>query len=171
MKYKIGKLIDQETGSGSNLTPTREFKLFNHIPKNISELEIPFIKRVAKFTNGCMNRRCNGTMYFGVADNNGDHFHGEIVGLKIGKEHANIFEDWITKYFRGKKPACYKSIKTKDMTEAVSAAISPVYVIPTSDEDLCILEIDIEPKDLFCKDIFFPIDYPEGKEGKWKKGL
>ena len=168
-QYKIGKIIDQETGSGSNLNASREFKLFNFTPDDYSKLERSFIKRVARFTNACMNRRCNGTIYFGVADNKGEYLHGEIVGLKMGKQHGYIFEDWITKYFRGTKPACYKNIKDTEMLAAVSSAISPVYVIPTSDPDLCILEIDIEPRDLFCKDIFFPINYPDG-ENKWKVG-
>ena len=107
-------------------------------------------------------------MYFGVADNKDKHFHGEIIGLDLKTYQVDKFEDWITKYFRGKTPVCYKYIKDIEMKAAVSMSISPVHVIPT-DNGNCNLEIDVEPKDMFCKDIFFPVTIPDGNKS-FKKG-
>ena len=65
-KYTTGRFINHETGPGlSLLTRVREFKLFNHIPEDINSLEIPFVNRIAKFANACLNRRANGTIFFG----------------------------------------------------------------------------------------------------------
>ena len=68
--YTQGNFISHETGAGSLLDPSREMKQFdgNIDPNDISNLKIPFIKRMGQFSNACLYRRCNGTIFFGVAD-------------------------------------------------------------------------------------------------------
>ena len=52
--------------------------------EQIEKLKIPFVQRLGKFAAACMNKRCNGTIYFGVADDkSGKYKHGEIVGIPI----------------------------------------------------------------------------------------
>ena len=77
-----------------------------------------------------------------------------------------IFEEWIKECFRGKHPLCYE--RDDFVRAAVCTAISPLYPIRT-DEGRYILEIDVEPKTSFCKEIFFKVWYP-GKLGEWESG-
>ena len=83
--YSKNMVVSHETGAGNVLQPSREFKAFNFINSdNIHQYEIPFIQRLGKFAGACLNRRINGTIYFGIADDkdkNGNYKHGEIIGL------------------------------------------------------------------------------------------
>ena len=80
--------------AGSLLEPSRELKQFdgNIDLDDLNQSEIPFKKRVAQFSNACLNRRCNGTIYFGVADGKKpEHRHGQIVGLPLDISHVEKF--------------------------------------------------------------------------------
>ena len=169
-KYTKGKLISHEIGGGSLLEPAREFKEFS-AEGDLEQLEIPFIKRVAKFANACLNRRCNGTMYLGVADSKASlnikgkkYKHGEIVGMAITVDQVDIFEDWISKYLRGPDPMCFKKINNHEMKKAVDLSIHPIRVIQLEKCASVVLEIDIEPSVSRCREIVFPIQIPANKE-------
>ena len=134
--YTQGNFIPHETGAGSLLEPSRELKQFdgNIDLDDLNQSEIPFIKRVAQFSNACLNRRCNGTIYFGVADGKKpEHRHGQIVGLPLDISHVEKFEEWMKKYFRGNNPLCFKSFNNEEMKVAVDMAIYPIRVIPLKD--------------------------------------
>ena len=173
--YKTGSVIQHETGAGSSLEPAREFKLFDvHItPQNIDQIRDAFIRKFAMFSNACLNRRCNGTIFFGVGDPNIQNQqnlhlkHGQIVGISLDKSQVDVFEEWIRVYFRGKYPECYEH--DDFLRAAVSMAISPLYPIRT-DEGRYILEIDVEPKSSFCKEIFFKVWYPGLIANEWESG-
>ena len=146
--YKTGSVIQHETEAGSSLEPAREFKLFNVslTPQNIEDVRFYFIYHFAIFSNACLNRRCNGTMFFGVGNSNNKHEqlkHGQIVGISLDKSQVEFFEEWIQDHFRGKDPICYDE-SNEDFLRA-SMAISPLYPIRT-DEGRYIFEIDVEPK-------------------------
>ena len=169
--YKTGSVIQHETEAGSSLEPAREFKLFNVslTPQNIEDIRLYFIQDFAIFSNACLNRRCNGTMFFGVGNSNNKHEqlkHGQIVGISLDKSQVEFFEEWIQDYFRGKDPICYDD-ENEDFLRA-SMAISPLYPIRT-DEGRYIFEIDVEPKSSFCKEIFFEVAYFTGCYN-WESG-
>ena len=97
--YSKKMVVSHEIGAGNVLEPSREFKAFNSINSdNILKYEIPFIQRLGKFAGACLNRRINGTIYFGIADDkdkNGNYKHGEIIGLNIKKHQGDVFEEWV----------------------------------------------------------------------------
>jgi hypothetical protein len=66
ISYKEGFRLPPERGS-SDLRPAIEYKSAQNVDKK--SFEKFFIERVAKFVCGCINQRCNGTIYFGVGDN------------------------------------------------------------------------------------------------------
>ena len=178
--YKEGNYIHQETGASNNLLePAREFKQFdgggNLDSDKIDDLKIPFVTRVAKFANACLNKRCNGTIYFGVADGkNGNYRHGQIVGVPITLDVVEKFEEWIKIYLRGSNALCFKKITSIEIKVAVDMSISTIRIIEVaSREDITdkigvVLEIDVEPSINNTKDLIFPICLPlkNGEGGK-----
>ena len=164
--YSKKMVVSHEIGAGNVLEPSREFKAFNSINSdNILKYEISFIQRLGKFAGACLNRRINGTIYFGIADGkDGNYKHGEIIGLDLEKHHGEVFEEWVKKYFRGKKPLSFKGVTDEELKAAVSTSISPVHMIPT--ENGFVVEIDIEPSSIWCKEAFFPVHLPEDG-GRW----
>ena len=69
MKYELGAVLKScERGPSFDEWHTVEFKEFSgETFKDVSEYEVPFIRKLIEFACGCLNRRCNGTIYFGVA--------------------------------------------------------------------------------------------------------
>ena len=65
--YTLGARLPPERGS-DGLEPAIEFKS-GQSDMNAKDFATFFIERVAKFACGCINKRCNGTIFFGVGDN------------------------------------------------------------------------------------------------------
>ena len=161
-------LIEHEVGGSVNLLePAREWKSFDEADF-INTCELSFIEKVAKFSNACLNRRCNGTIYFGVKDKNsftkaGNEFRqGEITGIQVKEDEVSVIEDWMAKYFRGANPICYKNVNNDEVKMAVTASIGRVRVIPVDEiEDRIVIEVDIEPSTENCKELCFPVYLPD----------
>ena len=167
--YTKGNLIQHESGPANLLEPAREAKLLEVIDDkdSLDDLMIPFVQRVGKFAMACMNRRCNGTIYFGVGDsrpvmiNQKDYMHCEIVGMNITADQVEHFEDAIRTYLRGNDPVCFKKINNTEMKKAVDLSIKPIQVIPILDSTNVVLEIDVEPTSSRCRDLVFQIQLPK----------
>ena len=164
--YTQGNFIQHEAGPANLLEPAREAKLFESSDDNVVDMTIPFVQRVGKFAIACLNRRCNGTIYFGVGDsrpikiNQKEHMHCEIVGMNITADQVEHFEDAIKSYLRGEGPICFKKINNIEMKKAVDLCISPIRVIPIKGSTKIVLEIDIEPSSIRCRDLVFQIQLP-----------
>ena len=65
--YTLGSFLPPECDS-VDLKPAIEHKSAQNV-KDPNKFESFFIERVAKFACACINRRCNGTIFFGVGDN------------------------------------------------------------------------------------------------------
>ena len=65
VSYEKGNYVRHEIGPSSLCEPSREFKQF-FVKGKIEDYEVPFVKKLGKFLIACLNRRCNGTIYFGV---------------------------------------------------------------------------------------------------------
>ena len=171
LSYTKGNLIQHEAGPANLLEPAREAKLFEGLDESIADMEIPFVQRVGQFAIACLNKRCNGTIYFGVGDsrpikiNQKEFMHCEIVGMNITADQVEHFEDAIKRYLRGEDPICFKKINNIEMKKAVDMCISPIRVIQIKDSTNIILEIDIEPSSSRCRELVFQIQLPR-RNGK-----
>lgn len=69
-EYCEGYILSQPESDGTLATRCFEFKYFADCVKNSTKnVLIKFLIEVLKFSCGCLNKRRNGTIYFGIADN------------------------------------------------------------------------------------------------------
>ena len=160
VKYKLGGVLAScERGASIVDFHTVEFKEFSgETFSEVCEYEISFINKLIKFACGCLNRRCDGTIYFGVADDRqGKHIHGEIVGMKFVTQcQVNLFQEWIEKHIcKGRAASRFRTLKRKpgssDMAKAFSMCVGPVRAIPIEGSKNLVLEIDIEAMSHICE--------------------
>ena len=69
-------------GGSFDLKPAIEFKGAQNV-KTSKDMERFFIERVAKFSCACINQRCNGTIYFGVGDN-------QVEARHVAAQHFSV---------------------------------------------------------------------------------
>ncbi len=163
VNYKLGGILNHCERGPSNLEwHTIEFKEFSGETLNdVSEYEKPFITKLIKFACGCLNRRCDGTIYFGVADEKiGKHKHGEVVGMKhVTLNQVNQFQEWLEAQITGNFPQRFRSLKKyagwSDMAKAFSRCVGPVRAISIEGSDWLVLEIDVEASGLTCQAMEF----------------
>jgi len=117
--------------------------------------EEKFIKWVKYFVIGCLNRRCNGTIYFGVQDND----HGMVTGVNILKSEFHKIQDLIDKNFVNQDALQFKGTKDKKMKTAVGMCLKPIQCVPViggeEGEEFHVIEIDVEPSWQNCEDCVF----------------
>lgn len=171
LKYTKGNWIHHETGHGNLLEPAREAKLFEMAVSEDPKVTCRnFVKRVGKFAVACLNRRCNGTIYFGVGDSKPvkkdqrEFIHCEIVGMNITYDQVEHFEDAVKFYLRGMDATCFKNISNPEMKNAVNMCISPIRIVPIHNSTNIILEIDIEPSSNRCRHLVFQIQLPQDEK-------
>ena len=174
LSYEKGNYIKHEIGASSLSEPSREFKQFNvDKDKEIEIYEEPFVDKVGKYLIACLNRRCNGTIYLGVADGQKGKkkdIHGQITGVCVSKNKREIFEDWMDKHFRGNDPTQFQGIGHDKIREDIKAAfevcVGPVNLIPLVNSDDVVIEIDVDPKAEVCGNIRFFLQ-PKGGQKKF----
>ena len=168
LKYTLGNFISGESGVSSLDEPVREFKLFSLDNCELNDVENKFIDKLTKFAAACLNSRTNGTMYFGVADTkDGDHKHGEIVGMNVPEHQSYVIEEWIDKHLRGTSPKCLKHCDLQAI-KAFSKCILPIKVIRIENCERIIVEVDVKPDADICKYFVFPVSFPTGNDNKPK---
>jgi hypothetical protein len=117
--------------------------------------EEKFIFWVKKFVIGCLNRSCNGTIYFGVEDTE----HGKVTGINISKNEAGKLQDILDQNFIGPSALQFMGTNLRELKTAVELCLKPVQLISitggTEGEDLHVIEIDVESYWTNCQDLIF----------------
>ncbi|XP_019629760.1 PREDICTED: sterile alpha motif domain-containing protein 9-like [Branchiostoma belcheri] len=166
--YKSGYVLTvMESGAGSLLSPCHEFKVYQWVEstdqKLSSEAKEYFIFETLRFVTGCINARRNGTIHFGIGDDDdGKYQHGEIVGTWLQEHLKTEFDDMIKKsidiYFN------HDWAKS-----AVNQCIYPVRFIPVDLEESepsvrkYVIEVDVAPTFSLTENRAFFIEFRKMK--------
>lgn len=150
--YRKGNIFIQPEDDGTLAERCIEFKLFS------TAKIVKFLKEVLRFACGCLNKRINGTIYFGIGDdkNTENYKNGEIVGFHMTEEGENTRAAFSDALRRGIKD-CF------DQPDIASDCIkNPEYVRTVqnqSEENIrIVMEIDIEPSNEKCGDKAFAVN-------------
>ncbi|XP_055028828.2 sterile alpha motif domain-containing protein 9-like [Misgurnus anguillicaudatus] len=146
-----------ETGPIDLIQPCHEYKAFTNTPEEKRMKK--FTDEVIRFAAACMNSRTNGTIHFGVKDEP----HGQILGVSIQKtdKFDTALSHAIEAHFSpGHVQIAKICIKPPRFVEVLKADKTPAkkYVI----------EVDVEPSSVVCKDYLFYIS-DLNKDEKKKK--
>lgn len=167
-RYKENSILDViETGALNFIEPCHEYKAFVNFQTGVTtEVKLKkFTDEVIRFASACMNSRTNGTIHFGVGDLPA-FSHGQILGASV--ENKEAYAEELVKVIEGRFEhkhidVARKCIKPPRFVEVLKAdmTFSGKYVI----------EVDVEPSFLVCKDSSFHIynvDLGEAKKSKIK---
>lgn len=163
IQYTEGKRVSTAEHDGSVSYRCYEYKFVpESLLKKGSENVCVFInKETIKFACGCLNSRKNGTIMFGIGDSmpdgKGKYKHGEIVGVSLNTLQGDFIRT-LTESLRYAITQCFESIVSQTAEKCIS---NPVF-IPVISRLPCpatyVVEIDIEPSSVFCKDDHFRIN-------------
>ena len=158
-----------ESGSKDLITPVHEFKLLRRIGNNSEDMIKKFVYETLRFACGCLNGRTNGTIHFGVADEEEEQACGfyprQIVGSLVSDKptFSKKLTEFIDKCFVG------------DSRSNVHNCIRPPVFIPLKgrdvklpDNDKVVIEVDIEPRYSLCAGEEFNVKFEGLDRGKAK---
>ena len=156
-----------ESGSKDLITPVHEFKLLRRIGNNSEDMIKKFVYETLRFACGCLNGRTNGTIHFGVADEEEEQACGfyprQIVGSLVSDKptFSKKLTEFIDKCFVG------------DSRSNVHNCIRPPVFIPLKgrdvklpDNDKVVIEVDIEPRYSLCAGEEFNVKFEGLDRGK-----
>uniref|UniRef100_UPI0037E96DE1 sterile alpha motif domain-containing protein 9-like n=1 Tax=Semicossyphus pulcher TaxID=241346 RepID=UPI0037E96DE1 len=139
--YIQNSILPPAAGPSNLLDPVHEYQLLP-AANEASEREIlyEFTKEVFSFAVSCMNSRTNGTIHFGVNNQQGEG-HGLVVGHKITSfsDYTEAFESCLSEYFEEKhvnvarmciRPPNFVQVHCQDGTTSDKWVIE-VDVVPT----------------------------------------
>ncbi|KAF3695180.1 Sterile alpha motif domain-containing protein 9 [Channa argus] len=161
-RYVENGILDvTESGATDLIEPCHEYKAFINTTNETKMGK--FISEVIRFAAACMNSRTNGTIHFGIGDKP-DFTHGQVLGVVVeDKEaYANKLKSTIDSYFEHKhiqaaqmciKPPRFVGVLNKNMTSS----------------DKCVIEVDIVPDSMICKEDHYHTFSTDTKKAK-KKG-
>ena len=166
--YNEGRVLPAwETGSKDLITPVHEFKLLRRVGNNADDMMKKFVYETLRFACGCLNERTNGTIHFGVADEEEKQARGyyprQVVGSLVTDKptFSKKLTEFIDKCFVG------------DSRSNVHNCIRPPVFIPVKgmdgelpDDDKVVIEVDIEPRFSLCADEVFKARFKELHRGK-----
>ncbi|MCI4378366.1 hypothetical protein PGIGA_G00215070 [Pangasianodon gigas] len=164
-RYKENSILDViETGALNFIEPCHEYKAFINFQNVTTEEKLKkFTDEVIRFASACMNSRTNGTIHFGVGDLP-EFSHGQILGASV--EDKEAFVKKLAEAIKGRfehkhTDVAKKCIKPPRFVEVLEAnmTFSGKYVI----------EVDVEPSFLVCKDSFFHIYNVDSRKAKKSK--
>ncbi|XP_071758752.2 sterile alpha motif domain-containing protein 9-like [Centroberyx gerrardi] len=162
-RYTENSILDvTESGASDYIEPCHEYKAF--INTSDENKMSKFTTDVIRFAAACMNSRTNGTIHFGVGDKP-DFIHGEVLGVDVNDKEAyeNALSYAISDYFEHKhKPAAKMCIKPPRFVGVLNKDM-------TSSEK-CVIEVDIVPDSMICKEDFYHISLDTKKGKKKAKG-
>lgn len=150
--YRKGNIFIQPEDDGTLAERCIEFKLFSK-PDIVK-----FQKEVLRFACGCLNKRINGTIYFGIGDekNTQNYKNGEIVGFHMMEDGENTRAKFSDNLRLGIKD-CFDQ---PDI--ALDCIKNPEYVRTVqnqSEENIrFVMEVDIEPSNEKCGDKAFVVN-------------
>lgn len=100
--YTENYFLPPSAGPTNLIDPVHEYQLLPSATE-ASEREIlyEFTKEVFSFAASCMNSRTNGTIHFGVNNQQGPQ-HGQVIGHTISSstEYTEAFKSSVSKYFK-----------------------------------------------------------------------
>lgn len=162
--YSENSTLDvPETGILNYIEPCHEYKAFINFQNVTKEEKLKkFTDEVIRFASACMNSRTNGTIHFGVGDLP-DFKHGEILGASIEDKEA----------FDKKLAGVIKERFEHKHTDVARKCIKPPRFVEVRKADMTlsgkyVIEVDVEPSFLVCKDSFFHI-YIDSRKAKKSK--
>ncbi|XP_070184308.1 sterile alpha motif domain-containing protein 9-like [Littorina saxatilis] len=150
--YEAGILDTFETAHGMIDPPSREFKLHDCADALDPKAKRAFLLKTLRFVCGCLNSRRNGTIYFGVADKNNEHYkHGEIVGVEMTTEaqsdYCSLLRKFLSEAFPGQE------------TVVPDCVAGPTFVRKKdSCPRKCVVEVDVEPYSNLTENKIFKFD-------------
>jgi hypothetical protein len=165
IQYNEGWRIATAEHDGSVSFQCFEFKFVSDrlIAKGCDSVVQFCNKEIIKYACGCLNARKNGTIMFGIRDSCGTtdeirkYCHGEVVGIPIEGMQGN-FRAEITMLLRTDIEHCFENHCFRTASRCIG---NPVFVQVISQQpscQKCIVEVDIEPSSVFCKEDFFKIN-------------
>uniref|UniRef100_A0A4W4GNX0 SAM domain-containing protein n=1 Tax=Electrophorus electricus TaxID=8005 RepID=A0A4W4GNX0_ELEEL len=165
-RYKENNTLDvTETGALDLIEPCHEYKAFINFEGVTAEEKLnKYAVEVIRFAAACMNSRTNGTVHFGVGDAP-DFTHGQILGTSVEdkeafvKKQANAIEGHFEHKFIDVAKKCIKPPRFIEVLKA-DMTFSGKFVI----------EVDIEPLFLICKNKSFHIYNADKRKLKKTKG-
>lgn len=161
--YREGNIFSQPENDGTLSLRCIEFKsFFTCVSKSKENRLIKFQTETLRFACGCLNARKNGTIYFGVADSvqkiDGETYkHGEIVGFEI----SEIEFDSRTKYTDALRDGISRCFYSDTVNIALKCISNPIFVkVAIPREKMCrfVMEVDVEPLSIRCKNYHFKIN-------------
>ena len=164
--YQEGCFLNTwESGPKDLIRPAHEFKILRtagEIPEDT--ILNKFLFETLRFACGCLNKRTNGTIHFGVADEIMDQACSyqprEIVGCSVNDKplYDGKLTEFIDKCFVG------------DSRSNVKNCVRPPVFIPIRGEDgkhsdKVVIEVDIEPSYTLCSGEIFKADFKSLDKG------
>ena len=153
-----------ESGTKDLMRPMHEFKLFTTAVQLGEEVYIrKFIQETLRFACACLNERSNGTIHFGIADQEeskaGGHRLCEIIGVPLSNQA--LFDEKLKEYI-GK---CFNE------HSIVRNCIRPPLFVPvkSTKKGLIsnhVIEVDIVPSFSFCSNEVFKVTLPLSEHEK-----
>ena len=171
LKYSEASVFGcRESGDEGNLlTPAHEFKLFTEAVKTEAFIQ-KFAKEVLKFACACLNSRKNGTIHFGIADEDQqlasrNKFNPcQIIGVPVADK--TLYKDKLTNYINN-----YFDEENRDF--ARMCICKPEFVkVETSSACATVkyvIEVDIESSYEFTNGKTFMVALPRPSDRKKQK--
>lgn len=156
--YQEGFVLDAwETGAKDLIKPVHEFKLMQRGEHDDVGFLDKFLFETLRFACGCLNERTNGTIHFGVADEEREQACGygprQVVGFRLpNMPHLNKkLTEYIDKCFVG------------ESRSNVHNCIRPPLFISVKREGVSsnkfVIEVDIEPRIALCEGEIFKASF------------
>lgn len=162
-EYCEGYILSQPESDGTLATRCFEFKYFADCVKNSTKnVLIKFLIELLKFSCGCLNKRRNGTICFGIADNcikkndYENYKHGEIVGFPLDNDGLNS-EKMYTDALREAILLCFDD---KSAAFAAKCISDPKFVKVNVGGNKCryVMEVDVEASFMICTNLYFTVN-------------
>lgn len=160
--YVQGRTFSRwETGTKDMITPIHECKIFRtDVNPSVNDMVKKFVYDTLRFACACLNERTNGTIHFGVADENQNqnqtcgHEPREIVGSQVTE--VPLYNEKLTEYI-GK---CFVGRSGRIVPNCIRPAVFIPVRSSLSGEDLIntvVIEVDVEPSYSLCRDDIFKV--------------
>ncbi|XP_063069071.1 sterile alpha motif domain-containing protein 9-like [Engraulis encrasicolus] len=166
-RYRINSCLDiPESGALDLIEPCHEFKSFINAAKRPQEEQMEkFTKEVKRFAAACMNSRTNGTIHFGVGDQQDGFKHGQILGFSVEDKESfgTALHYMIDGHFEHKHvDAAKKCIKPPRFVEVLQP--------DTTSSETYVVEVDIEPTFSVCAENLYHVYSVDKRKSRRSKG-
>ncbi|XP_036412005.1 sterile alpha motif domain-containing protein 9 [Colossoma macropomum] len=164
-RYIENYILPPESGPSNLVDPVHEYKFLGRA-EDIDIMKKKINKEVFRFAAGCLNRRTNGTIHFGVADSKDSTYcHGEIVGVSVNENDVIIdhFNQGINRYFEDKADDAKRCIRQPRFVEVLSS--------DSTSSSKYVIEVDVVPSySIVHGKIYYTQTLDEDNEWRKSKG-